>query len=332
MNAALETLMLAFSGEEASEVPGRALFLGARPCAELKSWPEVTGWQPFRPMADAWEEAGFTRVERPEGKWPVVMVLPGKSRDETLEWFALARDHLEPGGRIVVAMPNTAGASRFEKEFARAVGGVVSISKNKCRAFHAVEDGSWNDELFAEWRALGSERDVEGYSVRAGIFSCDHIDAGSKLLADHFPAYFRGNVADLGAGWGFLSDRVLKRCPKIRKIDLYEADARALECARKNLAGHEREIGFHWHDVAAGIPEGYDTVISNPPFHTGQQTDVDLGRAFLKSAHGALKRGGNLWLVANRQLPYEAALDALGMSWRKVAEDKTFKVISADKR
>ncbi|MFT3992090.1 MAG: class I SAM-dependent methyltransferase [Luteolibacter sp.] len=332
MNAALETLMLVFSGDETLAVPQRALFLGAQPCAELRAWREVAGWQPFKPMADAWENSGFSRVEEVRGKWPVVMVLPGKSRDETLAWFAMARDHLEPGGRIVAAMPNTAGAGRFEKEFSKATNGCVSLSKNKCRAFHALEDGSWNEVLFAEWLKLGERREVEGYTVEAGGFSSDHIDAGSRLLADHFPAYFRGNVADLGAGWGFLSDAVLKRCPRIQKIDLYEADARALECARKNLAAHDREIGYHWHDVTTGVPAIYDTVISNPPFHTGQDTDVELGRAFLKSAHAGLKRGGNLWLVANRQLPYEAVLDALGMSWRKVAEDKTFKVISADKR
>ena len=70
----------------------------------------------------------------------------------------------------------------------------------------------------------------------------------------------------------------------------------------------------------------------NPPFHSGQAADVDLGRAFLTSAAAALKRGGKLFLVANRQLPYESALDDLRLAWRKAAEDNTYKLLFAEKR
>lgn len=333
MNPALETLLLAFSAEEAPPIPPRALFLGAESHPELKNWPKIAGWQPSKPLADAWERAGFTRIdEAAEGKFPLVLVLPGKSRDEALAWFAMARDRLETGGRIVAAMPNTAGAGRFEKELARAAGNISSVQKNKCRAFHAVIDERADEALFREWRGLGELREISGFSVQAGVFSCDHIDPGSQLLADHLPAHLRGNVADLGAGWGFLSDAVLRRCPKIERLDLFEADARALACARRNLAAHDREIGFHWHDVTTGLPEIYDAIVMNPPFHTGQATNVDLGRAFLKVAITSLKRSGKLLLVANRQLPYEAVLETSGLAWRKIAEDRTYKILFADKR
>lgn len=333
MNAALETLMLAFSADGGLAVPGRALFIGAEPHPALKAWSDLTGWQPLRPLAAAWERAGFPRAdELPEGKWPLVLVLPGKSRDEALAWFAMARDRLEPGGKLLVAMPNTAGAGRFEKELSKATGRIVSIQKHKCRAFHATEDGTWNVALFSEWRTLGEPREISGFTVQAGIFSSDHVDPGSQLLADHLPAHLRGKVADLGAGWGFLSDAVLKRCAGIERLDLFEADARALSCARKNLASHEREITFHWHDVTTGLPDVYDAIVMNPPFHTGQTTDVDLGRAFLKVSATSLKRGGKLLLVANRQLPYEAALEASGLAWRKIAEDRIYKIFFAEKR
>ena len=351
MNAALETIMLAFVAGEGMPKPSRTLFLGAEPHADLREWPEVVGWQPFKPKAASWDRAGFSRSdEPPEGKWPVVLVLPGKSRDETLFWFAMARDRLEPGGTMVVSMPNTAGAGRFEKELSKATGNITSIQKHKCRAFHAKDDGTWNEEVFKEWRELGGFRQIPGteFTVTSGVFSSEHVDAGSRLLADHLPAHLRGLVADLGAGWGFLSDAMLKRCPKIERLDLYEADSRALACAKINLAAHfepveepdspvfdradNEKIRFHWHDVATGLPEIYDAIVMNPPFHTGQATDVDLGRAFLKTAASSLKRGGKLLLVANRQLPYEATLEASGLAWRKVAEDKIFKILSADKR
>ena len=324
--------MLAFEGEDALAVPARALFFGAEPHPALKAWPSVTGWQPFKPRAVAWENAGFVRVDEPDGeKFPLVMVLPGKSKDETLAWFAMAKDRLEPGGRLLAAMPNTAGAGRFEKELSRAAGNIVSLQKHKCRAFHALLDAA-DEALFNEWSVLGGLREISGFTVRAGIFSSDHIDPGSQLLADHLPAHLHGNVADLGAGWGFLSNAVLERCPKIARLDLFEADARALDCARLNLAGREQHIGFHWHDVTTGLPGTYDAIVMNPPFHTGQATDVDLGRAFLKVAINSLRRGGKLLLVANRQLPYEAVLETSGMAWRKITEDKIYKLLFAEKR
>lgn len=351
VNPALETLMLAFSGDERLTVPSRTLFLGAQAHPDLKAWPELTGWQPLKPLADTWDHAGFSRVEDlPDGKWPVVLILPGKSRDETLFWYSLARDHLEAGGRIVAGMPNTAGASRFEKELAQAAGNIASIQKHKCRAFHAVDEGMWNEATLGEWRALGELRKIPGthYVTTAGVFSCDHIDPGSRLLGECLPASLHGRVADLGAGWGFLSDIALARCSRIERIDLFEADARALDCARRNLARHlplenplsspvcfaseDPRFRFHWHDVTTGLPETYDAILMNPPFHTGQDTDVDLGRAFLTNAAASLKRNGKLLLVANRQLPYETLLDSLQLVWRKVAEDKIYKVLIADKR
>ncbi len=327
--------MLAFDGEQGVAIPERALFIGAQPHPALKTWPEIVGWQPLNPLAASWERVGFKRVENfSDGKWPLVLVLPGKSRDETLAWFAMARDRLEPGGKLAAAMPNTAGAGRFEKELCKATGNITSLQKHKCRAFHATDDGAWNEEVFNEWRALGEARKISNthFTVQAGIFSSDHIDPGSQLLADYLPAHLHGDVADLGAGWGFLSDLILKRCPNIDQLDLFEADARALDCARLNLAAHLKKIGFHWHDVTTGLPGVYDAIVMNPPFHTGQATDVDLGRAFLKVASASLKRGGKLLLVANRQLPYEAALEASGLAWRKITEDKIYKILSAEKR
>jgi 16S rRNA (guanine1207-N2)-methyltransferase len=351
VNPALETLLLAFSGEDGLQVPARALFIGAQAHPAFEAWPDLTGWQPLRPLAEAWDKAGFARAdELPGGQWPVVLVLPGKSRDETLLWFALAKDRLEPGGRIVAAMPNTAGASRFEKELAQAAGNIASIQKHKCRAFHAADEGSWNEETLNAWRSLGGFREVSGtrYLTQAGIFSSDHIDPGSLLLAQHLPKNLRGHVADVGAGWGYLSDVALERCPHMECIDLFEADARALACAKRNLARHQAQANplsspacyaceetrarFHWHDVTTGLPEIYDAILMNPPFHTGQATDVDLGRAFLTVAAASLKRNGKVHLVANRQLPYEAILDSLRLTWRKVAEDGTYKVIFAEKR
>jgi 16S rRNA (guanine1207-N2)-methyltransferase len=325
MNPALETLVLALKEHRADQ--RNILFLGAEPHPDL---PSLTAWQPLKPLADACQRSGMVLTEKPEGEFPTVLFLPGKTKEETLVGFAAAHGCLAEGGLLITAMANTSGAARFEKELGRAMPLSFSISKHKCRAFGVVSPEAWNTELLAEWQKLAQPQVIPGTSfvTQPGVFSSKHIDPGSLLLAGHLPASMRGAVADLGAGWGFLSQVALEKSPGISRVDLFEADARALDCARKNVSGN---VHFHWHDVTKGLPDVYDHIIMNPPFHTAQSKDVDLGKAFLTSSAEALRRNGTLHLVANRQLPYEAHLRELGLRSRSIAEDHAYKVIFASK-
>ena len=150
---------------------------------------------------------------------------------------------------------------------------------------------------------------VEGrFWSRPGLFSWDEVDGGSQL-ADRAPA--RGHSRGGGrsrCGWGFLSDFLLRKYPAIRTLDAFEADRAALECAKKNLsaAAPGGKVHYHWDDVRAGTaPLKFDFVIMNAPFHEGRRADPILGLRFIEAAAGCLRPGGELWLVANRQLPYE---------------------------
>lgn len=325
MNPALETLVLALQ-EHGSGI-GRGLFMGAEPHPKL---PDVVGWQPLKHLSDSCERAGMNMVEAIDGEFENVWFLPGKSKEEVLAGFVRAYDVLKPGGRLVVSMANTAGAARFEKELGQVTPLLFSVSKHKCRAFGVEKNQTWDEARLREWREISKPQIIPGtnFQVMPGVFSAKHIDPGSALLVECLPASLRGKVADLGAGWGYLSHAVLEKSSQVSQIDLYEADSRALECARVNVKGNAT---FHWHDVTTGLPEIYDHIVSNPPFHSGQAQDVDLGRAFLTVAAASLKRGGTLHLVANRQLAYEAHLAKLGLRSRLMAENHAYKVIFATK-
>ncbi len=51
--------------------------------------------------------------------------------------------------------------------------------------------------------------------------------------------------------------------------------------------------------------------------------------AFIAAAARILKPGGRLLMVANRQLPYEAALTARFRQWERLHEDGFYKVVMA---
>ena len=89
-------------------------------------------------------------------------------------------------------------------------------------------------------------------------------------------------------------------------------------------------LGFHWHDVAAGLPRACDFVVANPPFHAHDRLDrPELGQRFIEVAAEALLPGGRLYLVANRHLPYEAALARVFDAVRVLAQADGYKAIEA---
>ena len=336
---ALEVLLLPFAaGALRWPSAGGALFLRARDGWPLhrKPLPGLVCEQTFKPAFDGLQRSGLdVREHAGEAKYPLVLLLPPRQREEARALFARAVASAADGGIVVACMPNDEGARSGQADLACIAGPLQVLSKQHCRVFWTGPlHGAADAELAAQWSTLDAPRPVADgrFMSRPGVFAWDRIDAASALLAQHLPRDLAGRGADLGAGYGYLASEVLARCADVTSLDLYEAEARALELARRNITAAGVELGFHWHDVTAGLPRRYDFIVSNPPFHAqGREGRPDIGRAFIAAAAQALVPGGRLWLVANRHLPYEAVLDASFGRVRTVAQQAGFKVVEGVK-
>ena len=334
---ALEALIYALDVNPDIGAEGRVLFLRAREHPALEHFAgRLTCQQSWKPHADELEAAGH-RVEREaHGLFSLVLVLPDPQRDLMVADLARAHDHLAPGGILLVSQHNDAGGKRCQQHLVEVAGEVQAMSKHHSRVFWAVKDPEkpWKAALLDQWRQGAQMRRVlDGrFWSRPGLFSWNRIDEGSALLAQHLPAGLVGNVADLGCGWGFLSDHMLRTCHDIDTLDIYDADADCFECVRRNLGLVPTRIKAkpHWQDVTAGIgTQRYDVIVMNPPFHEGKHADSLIGLKFIASAAQALRSHGQLWLVANRQLPYENLLAETFAQVEKVVETGAFKVLHA---
>jgi 16S rRNA (guanine1207-N2)-methyltransferase len=337
---ALDTLLLPLRTGALMYPPTGALFLRARDGRPLHEppLPELVCEQTFKPDVDALRRAGFAvSAPAPAQRYPLVMVLPPRQRDESRALLARAVGHVATGGRVMTAQHNNEGARSMEADLAQLAGPLTTLSKNKCRVcWTAPLDGAADATLAAEWSTLDAPRRIADgrFLSRPGIFAWDRIDAASTLLAQHLPANLAGRAADLGAGFGYLSAELLTRCRGITALDVYEAESRALDLARENLAAlsSSASVGYHWHDVTQGLNGTYDVIVMNPPFHAGTHHDrPDIGRRFISVAAKCLRRGGQLWLVANRHLPYETILDSSFGSTRIVTQQHGFKIVKAVK-
>ncbi len=335
--AALDTLVLALAAvPELTASAERIAFLRAQAHeAFLPLMPRMRCEQSFKPRAARLDALGMKSSDsKIDGQYDLVLLLPDRQRDQTQADLARGFDLLRPGGTLVVSLHNDWGAKRYEKLVQSVAGSTQMISKNHCRVFWATKTDALQETTLAQWRVHAPLRRVlEGrFWSRPGLFAWDHIDEGSQFLADLLPTDLKGHGADLGAGWGYLSDQVLRKCPDIDAIDLYEAERDALDAAKRNLGlimvrVKQRMV---WSDVAQGIDSRkYDFIVMNPPFHEGRLPDPRLGMKFIAAASAGLKPHGQLWLVANRQLPYEAIIaEAFGES-RLVEQRGNYKVITA---
>lgn len=305
------------------------------------TWQAEQGFKPLRDallaqglaVADGVGATGLPRAG--EGAPRLVVVLPPRSREEGRALLARAVFDLAPGGLVLGAALNDDGARSFEKDLAALAPLAGGVTKAHGRAFWTQPKPAVLPEasqaLAERWLAADwPRRDAaSGLWTRPGVFNEGRLDAGSALLIEHLPGTLRGRVADLGAGSGLLSRAVLARCPGVVALELFEAEARALDLARRNLEDARLPLGFHWHDVASGLPGRFDAIVCNPPFHVGARSVPALGRAFIAAAARALTKDGQLLLVANRHLPYEDELRALFDRGEALAEQGGFKVYRA---
>jgi 16S rRNA (guanine1207-N2)-methyltransferase len=305
----------------------------------FRSGPEVLCVQTYKPHADALCRQGLTVIDEEVApdKASLAVVFATKHKEEVLLHLALAAASLVEGGSLILAAANTLGASSLERRCAELMGSFEHYSKHKCRVIRAVKSAAALDMTrLRAWREAGGMRHMAatGLMTCPGLFSWKSPDVGSSLLADRLPADLAGRGADLGAGYGFLSREALRRADGIRELHLVEAERKALRAAERNLADESGNhvLRFHWWDVTAGLPvDGLDFVLMNPPFHAGRGAVAALGQSFVREALRALKSGGRLWLVANRHLPYEAEIQAMGGVVAESEQREGYKIIQARK-
>jgi 16S rRNA (guanine1207-N2)-methyltransferase len=330
---ALEALAFVLETQPELGQTGRVLFMRAQPSSVLARFEgRLTCEQTWKPRAGALMDAGVTVTKDPTGTYETILLLPERQRETVLADIAKAHDLLADGGTLIVALHNDWGAKRTEQQLAEICGGVETVSKHHSRVFWATKTKPWKTESLTAWKeAAALRRILDGrFWSCPGLFHWDEIDVGSRLLTDHLPATLSGAAADLGCSWGYLSDHLLRSCPNLRSLDCYEADAVALECARRNLGlvpSHVRPR-LHWSDVTKGLGKTvYDVIVMNPPFHDGRDADSTLGLKFITAAATSLRNTGDLWLVANKHLPYENLMSEAFEHTSKVIEANGFKVL-----
>lgn len=334
MKPVLETLMLPLVRGDIP-LPERAAFMGARYHSLLEEFRDenLVLQQHFRPFAEELQSRGFNVKPVIESSLvPLVLALLPRNIDEARGLVAHSITILEEGGTFLCAAANDAGGGRIKKileEFG--LTGIANQSKNHARVVWGVKAATNEQAVKEALRTGGAQKILDGslWSM-PGLFSWDRVDKGSRLLAECLPDDLGGRGADFGCGYGWLARFLMDHSKGIEHLCCIDADARAIEMCKKNLAGFPH-VDYLWADLTAPLssPGGLDFIIMNPPFHEGKNADAGIGQHFIATAAQSLKKGGQLWMVANAHLPYEKALGDHFSVVEKIKEAQGFKIYKA---
>jgi 16S rRNA (guanine1207-N2)-methyltransferase len=295
---------------------------GTPPIALADVPPDAIQLSPMMPGAESLEDCEA-------GRFAALVMLAPPGTVERRYTLALALQATAPGGLFIAMAPKDRGGARLKKEL-EAFGCTVHET---VKSHHRICTLKRPAELpgFTEAVAEGAPRVIAPFGLQSqpGVFSWDRIDPGTALLARTLPT-LSGRGADLGCGIGYLARAVLTS-PKVERIALIDLDRRAIDAARRNV--EDPRADMLWADATNGDAplSGLDFVVTNPPFHDGGSEDRRLGQAFIRRAASALRKGGSLWLVANRHLPYETVLGGLFTTVEVKAEQGGYKVFEAHK-
>lgn len=296
-------------------------------------FPALKGWLPAFGYDD--------QALQPASADTVVVFLP-KARAELTFRLELARWLAADGARLVLIgekREGIAGAVRQLKEVAPDAAKVDSA--RHCQVWmaesftpaSAFDLGAW-----MQWHTVecaGVKVDVAGLP---GIFSDGELDEGTAMLLRSLAEQPlpRGHALDFACGAGVIGSWI--QCWQQAQgvepspVDAVDVQSQAVICAKATYikAGVQGDVVAS--DGLAGITRKYRAIVTNPPFHAGVRTDTSMTERFLQQAAVHLQPGGELRLVANSFLPYEALMAKCIGPVARLQSDKRFTVYSARRR
>lgn len=161
----------------------------------------------------------------------------------------------------------------------------------------------------------------------AGVFSQNKLDIGTAQLLPFLSQVKSGKIADFGCGAGIIT-AYLARLQPHSEIYAYDVDVFALESTKltceKNQLNQVNVVAVKGID---DIKQGFDAIVTNPPFHQGVKTDYQVSERLCHTAKLHLAEKGEMWLVANRFLNYPTILQQYFKCCEIKADTNGFKVI-----
>lgn len=283
------------------------------------------------------KQVKLTSMESPEGLFDLVLIKIPKTTALLEDQLIRLRPHLHKDSVIIAAgMIKHLQKSAFQC-FEKNIGSLTtSLAKKKARLIFVTLDEAL-PQVESPYPTSYEESEISlTLSNHANVFSRDHLDLGARFFLKQFaevPAVER--AVDLACGNGVLGIKYQQQAPGA-KIQFIDESYMAVASAQDNYQTVFPDKGTATFAVADGLnqtdSDSVDLILCNPPFHQQHVIGEQIALGMFRDSKRCLAQGGELWVVANRHLPYAAKLKLLFGNCRTVATNKSFAVYRVVKR
>ena len=303
-----------------------ALHLSAQALTRLARVPNVEVSEAVYPDAATHGPADVALLDVPKGRHVARAYL----------WTAARA--LRPQGHLYIAGANAVGAKAVIQDAAALFGEAPILAhKRSHRVAVAVRPqtlrlpSSWGTQMSWHPQMRTVKRPEGSYTLvtMPGVFSWDHLDAGTALLLDHLDVEPESDVLDVGCGYGIIG---LAAARAGARAVLVDDNLLAVRCALASVRanGLDDRCEVLASNLTADVQDRrFDLVLSNPPFHQGVDVSTSVAVQLVREAHDVLRRGGRLRIVANAFLPYDRAMRDTFGNVHTVAENARYRVLEA---
>jgi 16S rRNA (guanine1207-N2)-methyltransferase len=269
----------------------------------------------------------------------VISLLP-KSRAAWEQTILDAAIVLRDGGDFFLAGANKAGIKSAARFIERTFGEVhVLAYRGGCRVVRASKGEATvlpGSDYYA-WQNVTAHVDEEvlQFVTKPGLFSWQHLDAGTRLLIQALRAHplnRNDRVLDIGCGTGVLTLYAARQAPD-GQVTAVDVDCRAVEATRRTLTLNQiTNAEVKLSDCGDAVQnQTFSAVVTNPPFHREQATTYVIADQIIRDAARLLETGGRLYLVANSFLKYRPMIETTFGNATILRETTKFKVWQAIK-
>lgn len=159
--------------------------------------------------------------------------------------------------------------------------------------YYSKEPTSKSEERIIEYELNGCKFK---FISDNGVFSKNKIDFASEFLIKTIFNEVKGNILDVGCGYGVIGI-IFSKNNNVSSVTMLDVNHRALELAKKNINLNKVEAKIIESDGFENISEEYDTIVTNPPIRAGKTVIYQI----YKDAYNHLKKDGILYLVINKK-------------------------------
>ncbi len=276
------------------------------------------------------------------GAFNTLVVFLPKARAELELRLALARWLAAKSARLVLVgekKEGIAGAVKQLKAVAPQAAKVDSARHCQVWCAEAVEPlAGFELREWMSWTGMecaGIYLEVAGLP---GIFSHGELDDGTRMLLETLSEHplRASHILDFACGAGVIGAWLYGRQKQMQQpaiiVDGVDVQSQAVTCARATYQRNGVSGQIMASDGLSGVEGVWPAILSNPPFHSGVRTDMSMTERFLREVVRHLRPGGEVRLVANSFLPYEALMKRCIGPVERLREDRRFTVYRAYRR